>query len=129
LSYVLLSLFEGGKINGKKITALLIGVLMNPILVAILFKIDEHITNKIMLSISLMDRTLPAYMFNWSSVVFTGQRSNVPAEMLVAHISNTILYFALSYGLLSLIGKISIASGSESDSRLKNTKQKVCFNL
>jgi hypothetical protein len=106
LSYGLLSLFGSDKINTKKMLSVVIGFLMNPILIFILDKTDWHVatwhvTSNYIQSITMLNRTLPAYMFNWSSLILPFQIS-LRAELLLALICNAILYFLLSYGFLNL---------------------------
>jgi hypothetical protein len=87
----------------KKLWAFLIGILMNPILFTIVLYVDSAPSN-MWLNKPLLERTPFAYIFYWSSVFLPGNPPNLELELLLAIISNTILYFTLSYILLNRLG-------------------------
>jgi hypothetical protein len=87
----------------RKMWALLIGILMNPILFTIVLFVDSPSSNE-WLNKPLLERTPFAYIYFWSSVFLPGNPPDLGVELALAVISNTILYFLLSYFVLSLLG-------------------------
>jgi hypothetical protein len=96
----------------KILLSFLTGVMMNPIWFVIIFVIDTSTTtSNEMFSTTLLERTPIAYLFYWLRMFLPADPSSFETEGLLAVASNTILYFALSYGLLSLFPKEKINAG------------------
>ena len=85
------------------IIAILLGLLMNPILIALVFVVDSPTSNEWLHGKPLLERTPFAYTYFWSSVFLPGNPPNLKAAFLLAVISNTILYASLIYILLNYL--------------------------
>lgn len=103
LSFGLLSFFGSAKFNGEKILSVLIAVMMNPVLLFTIFIIDPGTLSRGLFPISIFHQAPFGYMFCWSIVVLPTNPLDLRAATLLPLIINPILYFALSYGLLSLL--------------------------
>ncbi len=91
----------------NKLIALLIGFLMNPVLLIAVFLADAHGGNIADSGAkgTLLERTSFAYIYFWSSVVVPDDSRYFEVELLLAVISNTILYTILSYIWLNYLDK------------------------
>ena len=91
----------------NKLIALLIGFLMNPVLLIAVFLADAHGGNIADSGAkgTLLERTSFAYIYFWSSVVVPDDPRYFEVELLLAVISNTILYTILSYIWLNYLDK------------------------
>jgi hypothetical protein len=89
----------------NKIISLIVGILMNPILLVIIFLVDSPTSNVWLHGKPLLERTPFAYTYFWSSVFLPGNPPAAEPAMLAAVITNTCLYFVLSYFILGQIRK------------------------
>lgn len=81
------------------VIALLIGILMNPILFAIVFIVDS--AGNSVLKGTLLERTPFAYIYFWAGAFLPDNPVYDEAKLWLIVIANTILYTALSYIVLS----------------------------
>lgn len=81
------------------IIALLIGILTNPVLIAIVFIVDAAGGN--VAKGTLLDRTPFAYIYLWAGAFLPDDPAYYEAKTWLVVVSNTILYAALSYFALS----------------------------
>ncbi len=96
------SLYTESGFKNKIIISLLIGILMNPILFAIVMWADSPLTsNEWLHGKPLLERTPFAYIFYWAYVFLPKTSDYFGMKFLFAVIGNTILYSLLSYILLT----------------------------
>ena len=81
------------------VIALLIGILMNPVLFAIVFIVDAARAN--VAKGTLLERTPFAYIYLWAAAFLPDNPAYFEAKLWLVVIANTILYAALSYIVLS----------------------------
>lgn len=87
------------KSNVKLVISLLIGILINPLLFLVVVFVDVKGSDSD--QGDLLDRTPFAWTYFWSSI-FINYRSESFFSLVLAIITNTVMYFILSYVLLTI---------------------------
>lgn len=93
--------------NKKILFSLLLAVVMNPIWFVIIL-LTDHASSNEMFQYSLLERTPHAYLYFWVGELLPNGSQNFDARELLNLVGNTLFYFGLSYGLLSLFGSDKI---------------------